>query len=764
MSSWSGSDLIGKTQNGVQPIYQDGFPPMGYLSHPTDPRPTFAWVVEEITEGSQGVYAYFPTEELAKAFERTLKQPRSGTYRFTDMVNEEKEYPYKTKITKKVIDDGKFWVKISKKPTKKGRKWVSDYRVDVIKDFDELKKTVESENKNGGDLDKIVYGELTDENWSSNPFYKGEFKKIREDSKKVINEEGQKRLLYPVRASEKYISNPIHFDSIDGSHKLIPRPKYNGFKEEGGPFIHYNVGFGNEEVKVFTAFDYDEEDIDSFEESLAEGNISAGELFENGYSEIYDELGQKTGQRLVFTIPQLFTGKWSKMADNLDRRGNGEQVLDFINLSKAITRRVDTLANTGTTASPNKRYGDYIEDLVGSGWYIERTPEFAFENGLTYKYNEKSPPEPYLIQRLGGVGGRSYPRPRIASIENPPDNFVDLGNGRFRIPDVGELTDIAFSQRANPEFFDWFRDVDSKYISIPRRYGSENYLRINKDAIGVDPDISDWSYSKTNRAWLNKDGRYFADVFPESNHKLSFSNFVRVNISRGNREPYIERHNHYVRKIGDDYFSNTNATFIWEDQNSARKAANWNRRNGIKTRTIKVKNGYANLAQIPKSVIDEINNNRKAVEYVIRNGKNKGKIGNSITDYLKGTKRSQIAEEADMGIYPRRDYTERYIENINKIKKNTRRYFKEKYPSCVVNASESSGISKDKLLASFKRGVGAAKTNPESIRNKFTGKKRPGGWPKSQRYSPKAWGCARAKKLARLGNKAGYDQDILRGD
>tara|TARA_Y100000114_G_scaffold145056_1_gene154291 strand:+ start:246 stop:2522 length:2277 start_codon:yes stop_codon:yes gene_type:complete len=758
MSSWSGSDLIGKTKNGVQPIYQDGFPPMGYLSHPTDPRPTFAWVVEEITEGSQGVYAYFPTEELARAFDRTLKQPTSGTYRFTDVINKEKQYPYKTQITKKEIDDGKFWVKISKKPVKKGRKWVSDYRVDVIKDFEELKKTVESENKNGGDLNTIVYGELTDENWSSNPFYKGEFKKIREDSKKVVNKEGEERLKYPIRASEKYISNPIHFDSIDGSHKLIPRPKYNGFKEEGGPFIHYNVGFGNEEVKVFTAFDYDEEHIDSFEESLAEGNISAGELFENGYSEIYDELGEKTGQRLVFTIPQLFKGKWSKMADNLDRRGNGEQVLDLIDPDK------DDFANTGTTASPNKRYGDYIEDLVGSGWYIERTPEFAFENGLTYKYKLGSQEidKPYLIQRLGGVGGRSYPRPRIPSVENPQPNYVDLGNGGFRKPDVGELTDIAFAQRANPEFFDWFRDGD--LIAIPRRYGSEDYLRINKDAIGVIPDISDWAYSKTNRDWLNKDARYLLNVFPESNHSLSMSDLVRINVEGANREPYIVRNNHYVRKIGDDYFSNTNALFIWKDQNSARKAANWNRRNGIKTRTIKVKNGYANLAQIPKSVIEEINNNRKAVEYVIRNGKNKGKIGNSITDYLKGTKRSQIAEEADMGLYPRRDYTVRYMENIRKIKNNTRRYFKEKYPSCVVNASESSGISKDKLLASFKRGVGAAKTNPQSIRNKFTGEKRPGGWPPSQRYSPKAWGCARAKKLAREKTNAGYDQDILRGD
>ena len=80
-----------------------------------------------------------------------------------------------------------------------------------------------------------------------------------------------------------------------------------------------------------------------------------------------------------------------------------------------------------------------------------------------------------------------------------------------------------------------------------------------------------------------------------------------------------------------------------------------------------------------------------------------------------------------------------------------------RYPSCVTKASARSGISKSKLLKSYKRGIGAWKTNPRSVRN-VRGVKG-GSGPK---MSKQQWACARANKLARLKRRAGYDQDLLR--
>jgi len=79
------------------------------------------------------------------------------------------------------------------------------------------------------------------------------------------------------------------------------------------------------------------------------------------------------------------------------------------------------------------------------------------------------------------------------------------------------------------------------------------------------------------------------------------------------------------------------------------------------------------------------------------------------------------------------------------------------YPSCVVNASKRSGISKDKLQKSYNRGIGAHKTNRASVRN-LRGKKYAGG----TKMSKEQWACARVNKLARLKKRAGYDQDLLR--
>ncbi len=80
-----------------------------------------------------------------------------------------------------------------------------------------------------------------------------------------------------------------------------------------------------------------------------------------------------------------------------------------------------------------------------------------------------------------------------------------------------------------------------------------------------------------------------------------------------------------------------------------------------------------------------------------------------------------------------------------------------RYPSCVKTASKKSGISKSKLLQSYKRGVGAHKTNRASVRN-MQGKKYAGG----KKMSKEQWACARVNKLARLKKRAGYDQDLVR--
>ncbi len=80
-----------------------------------------------------------------------------------------------------------------------------------------------------------------------------------------------------------------------------------------------------------------------------------------------------------------------------------------------------------------------------------------------------------------------------------------------------------------------------------------------------------------------------------------------------------------------------------------------------------------------------------------------------------------------------------------------------RYPSCVTKASAKSGISKGRLLKSYKRGIGAWKTNRASVRN-TQGKKYAGG----QKMPKEQWACARVNKLARLKRRAGYDQDLLR--
>lgn len=80
-----------------------------------------------------------------------------------------------------------------------------------------------------------------------------------------------------------------------------------------------------------------------------------------------------------------------------------------------------------------------------------------------------------------------------------------------------------------------------------------------------------------------------------------------------------------------------------------------------------------------------------------------------------------------------------------------------RYPKCVIEASRRSGIAKGKLLQSYKRGIGAWRTNPSSVRN--TKGVKGGAGPKMRK---EAWACARVNKLAKMKKRAGYDQDLLR--
>ena len=77
--------------------------------------------------------------------------------------------------------------------------------------------------------------------------------------------------------------------------------------------------------------------------------------------------------------------------------------------------------------------------------------------------------------------------------------------------------------------------------------------------------------------------------------------------------------------------------------------------------------------------------------------------------------------------------------------------------NCIDNLS-TKHISRVGLRKSYDRGIGAHKTNPSSVRN-LQGKKGVGGI----KMSKEQWGCARAKKLSKLGEKAGYDGDLLKG-
>lgn len=79
-------------------------------------------------------------------------------------------------------------------------------------------------------------------------------------------------------------------------------------------------------------------------------------------------------------------------------------------------------------------------------------------------------------------------------------------------------------------------------------------------------------------------------------------------------------------------------------------------------------------------------------------------------------------------------------------------------PACVKKAAKRSRYNEATLLKVFKRGYGAAKTNPQSVRSRFNPKRR--NVPASQRFSPTAWGCARVNAF--VAGRRKVDPDLRR--
>jgi len=65
----------------------------------------------------------------------------------------------------------------------------------------------------------------------------------------------------------------------------------------------------------------------------------------------------------------------------------------------------------------------------------------------------------------------------------------------------------------------------------------------------------------------------------------------------------------------------------------------------------------------------------------------------------------------------------------------------------ISQISKITGIKKSILQEAYNRGSGAWKTSKESIRNKYTGEKRKGGFPASQRMTKEQWAMSRTYGL-----------------
>ena len=80
-----------------------------------------------------------------------------------------------------------------------------------------------------------------------------------------------------------------------------------------------------------------------------------------------------------------------------------------------------------------------------------------------------------------------------------------------------------------------------------------------------------------------------------------------------------------------------------------------------------------------------------------------------------------------------------------------------RYAPCVKRGASRSRYTANTLQKVYNRGVGAYKTNPRSVRSRFTGKR---NVPTSQRYSKEAWACARVNAF--IAGRPKVDPDLRR--
>lgn len=76
-------------------------------------------------------------------------------------------------------------------------------------------------------------------------------------------------------------------------------------------------------------------------------------------------------------------------------------------------------------------------------------------------------------------------------------------------------------------------------------------------------------------------------------------------------------------------------------------------------------------------------------------------------------------------------------------KYNIKYGFRKNASHSIDDIVKTTKIKKSILQQAYNRGIGAAKTNFQSVRNKETGKKRPGGFSPSKRMSKEQWAFGR---------------------
>tara|TARA_R100000353_G_scaffold169899_1_gene133258 strand:- start:1684 stop:2013 length:330 start_codon:yes stop_codon:yes gene_type:complete len=76
-------------------------------------------------------------------------------------------------------------------------------------------------------------------------------------------------------------------------------------------------------------------------------------------------------------------------------------------------------------------------------------------------------------------------------------------------------------------------------------------------------------------------------------------------------------------------------------------------------------------------------------------------------------------------------------------KYNIKYGFRKNASHSIDDIAKTTKIKKSILQQAFNRGVGAAKTNPQSVRNRMTGKKQAGGFSPAKRMSNEQWGFGR---------------------